>query len=205
MVSISKIVVPSICVLIVAGIISFFIVYNFYPQKHANVNLYGVCYELVGSAYQKYTNLAAQKELTMLRLQSYAIKSPDLSIPIVFTGSREQITSFLNKYTSGLYIVSNEGIGPSFSNIDMQIVKAIVTKPTLQKITSDLTIDDFNPLKKTVGGSIGLQSTAYISSGQEEKIMTYVDELVQNGVKKIIADGEKQREVGGVKPRECRN
>jgi len=87
----------------------------------------------------------------------------------------------------------------------MQIVKAIVTKPTLQKITSDLTIDDFNPLKKTVGGSIGLQSTAYISSGQEEKIMTYVDELVQNGVKKIIADGEKQGEVGGVKPRECRN
>lgn len=35
--------------------------------------------------------------------------------------------------------------------------------------------------------------------------MTYVDELVQNGVKKIIADGEKQGEVGGVKPRECRN
>ena len=68
----------------------------------------------------------------MLRLQSYAIKSPDLSIAIVFTGSREQITSFLNKYTSGLYIVSNEGMGPSFTNIDMQIVKAIVIKPTLK-------------------------------------------------------------------------
>lgn len=205
MVSISNIVVPSICVLIVAGIISFFIVYGFYPEKHANVNLYGVCYELVGPAYQKYTNLAAQKELTMIRLQSYAIKSPDLSIPIVFTGSKEQITNFVNKYTSGLYIVSNEGMDPGFVNIDMQIVKAIVTKPTLQRITNDLTIDDFNLLKKTVGGSIGLQSTSYISSAQEEKIMTYVDQLVQNGVKKIIFDGEKQGEVGGVKPHECRN
>ena len=205
MVSISNIVVPSICVLIVAGIISFFIVYGFYPEKHVNVNLYGVCYELVGPAYQKYTNLAAQKELTMIRLQSYAIKSPDLSIPIVFTGSKEQITNFVNKYTGGLYIVSNEGMDPGFANIDMQIVKAIVTKPTLQRITNDLTIDDFNPLKKTVGGSIGLQSTSYISSAQEEKIMTYVDQLVQNGVKKIISDGENQGSVGGVKPHECRN
>jgi len=205
LVSTSNIVVPSICVLIVAGIISFFIVYGFYPEKHVNVNLYGVCYELVGPAYQKYTNLAAQKELTMIRLQSYAIKSPDLSIPIVFTGSKKQITNFVNKYTSGLYIVSNEGMDPGFVNIDMQIVKAIVTKPTLQRITNDLTIDDFNPLKKTVGGSIGLQSTSYISSAQEEKIMTYVDQLVQNGVKKIVFDGEKQGEVGGVKPHECRN
>lgn len=63
MVSISKIAVPSICVLIVAEIISFFIVYNFYPEKHANVNLYGVCYELVGPAYQKYTNLPLKKSL----------------------------------------------------------------------------------------------------------------------------------------------
>ncbi|HEY7572461.1 MAG TPA: hypothetical protein VH796_13935 [Nitrososphaeraceae archaeon] len=205
MVSISNIVIPSICVLIVAGIISFFIVYGFYPEKHVNVNLYGVCYELVEPAYQKYTNLAAQKELTMLRLQSYAIKSPDLSIPIVFTGNKEQITNFVNKYTDGLYVVSNEGMDPGFANIDMQLVKAIVTKPTLQRITNDLTIDDFNPLKKTVGGSIGLQSTSYISSVQEEKIMTYVDQLVQNGVKKIISDGENQGSVGGVKPHECRN
>jgi hypothetical protein len=53
-----------------------------------------LCYELIGPAYQKYTNLATQKEITMLRLQSYAIKSPDLSIAIVFTGSREQIIAF---------------------------------------------------------------------------------------------------------------
>ncbi len=205
MVSISNIVIPSVCVLIVAGILSFFVVYGFYPEKHVNVNLYGVCYELVGPAYQKYTDLAAQKELTMLRLQSYAIKSPDLSIPIVFTGSKEQITSFVNKYTNGLYVVSNEGMDPGFANIDMQIVKAIVTKPTLQRITNDLTIDDFNPLKKTVGGSIGLQSTSDISSAQEEKIMTYVDQIVQNGVKRIISDGENQGPVGGVKPHECRN
>ena len=39
-------------------------------------------------------------------------------------------------------------MNPSFTNIDMQIVKATVTKPTLQKITNDLTIDDFNPLKE---------------------------------------------------------
>jgi hypothetical protein len=205
LVSISNIVIPSVCVLIVAGILSFFVVYGFYPEKHVNVNLYGVCYELVGPAYQKYTDLAAQKELTMLRLQSYAIKSPDLSIPIVFTGSKEQITSFVNKYTNGLYVVSNEGMDPGFANIDMQIVKAIVTKPTLQRITNDLTIDDFNPLKKTVGGSIGLQSTSDISSAQEEKIMTYVDQIVQNGVKRIISDGENQGPVGGVKPHECRN
>jgi hypothetical protein len=205
LVSISNIVIPSVCVLVVAGIISFFVVYGFYPEKHVNVNLYGVCYELVGPAYQKYTDLAAQKELTMLRLQSYAIKSPDLSIPIVFTGSKEQITNFVNKYTNGLYVVSNEGMDPGFANIDMQIVKAIVTKPTLQRITNDLTIDDFNPLKKTVGGSIGLQSTSDISSAQEEKIMTYVDQIIQNGVKRIISDDENQGSVGGVKPHECRN
>ncbi|MGA7897331.1 MAG: hypothetical protein WCA39_00560 [Nitrososphaeraceae archaeon] len=77
-------------------------------------------------------------------------------------------------------------MNPSFTNIDMQIVKATVTKPTLQKITNDLTIDDFNPLKEDCWRKYRITVNGiYISSGQEEKIMTYIAQLIQNGVKKL--------------------
>lgn len=201
----SRIVIPSIVVLIIAGTISFFLAYKFYPEEHVNINLNGTCYELVGNAYQKYKNLDAQKDLDILRLKSYAIKPTAGSVPIVFTGTKEQIANFTNKYDNGLRVVSTEGIGPGYTNVDVQIVKAVVTKPTFQKITSELTINDFDLLKKTVGGSIGLQPTPNISSEQEQRIIKQVYQFMQDGIRKIVVDGEQLGESEGVKPYECRS
>jgi len=205
LISVSRIIIPSIVVLIIAGTISFFLAYKFYPEEHVNINLNGKCYELVGNAYQKYKNLDAQKHLDTLRLTSYAIKPRAGSIPIVFTGTKEQIANFTNKYDNGLRVVSTEGISPGYTTVDVQIVKAAVTKPTFQKITSELTINDFDLLKKTVGGSIGLQPTPNISSEQEHRIIQQVNQFMQDGIRKIVADGEQLGEAEGVKSYECRS
>ena len=80
-----------------------------------------------------------------------------------------------------------------------------MTKPTFQKITSELTINDFDLLKKTVGGSIGLQPTPNISSEQEQRIIKQVYQFMQDGIRKIVVDGEQLGESEGVKPYECRS
>lgn len=95
-------------------------------------------------------------------------------------------------------------MNPSFTNIDMQIVKATVTKPTLQKITNDLTIDDFNPLKEDCWRKYRITVNGIYIIRTRRKDYDVHCSTHTKWCKKIIADGEKQ-EVGGVKPRECRN
>lgn len=95
-------------------------------------------------------------------------------------------------------------MNPSFTNIDMQIVKATVTKPTLQKITNDLTIDDFNPLKEDCWRQYRITVNGIYIIRTRRKDYDVHCSTHTKWCKKIIADGEKQ-EVGGVKPRECRN
>lgn len=199
-----KIVIPGIAILIVGGIISFFLAYNFYPEKHVNINLNGTCYELAGPAYQKYKELVSQRDLEFLKLKIGAVKPPNAIFSIIFTGTKGEIANFTTKYSNGLTIVSNEGIVPNGTNVDVdrRIVKATVTKSEFQRIVNDLTIDDFDPLKKTVGGSIGLQSTPNITPEQEKQIESSLNQLMHNGIYQIVVNSK--QEPGSIKSSECR-
>jgi hypothetical protein len=50
MVNYALIAIPLIAMLVIGGVISFFIVFSFYPEKHENISIDGKCYELVGAA-----------------------------------------------------------------------------------------------------------------------------------------------------------
>ena len=56
-------------------------------------------------------------------------------------------------------------------------------------------------MKKTVGGSIGLQSTPNITPEQEKQIISSVNQLMQNGIRQIVANSKQE---GGIKSYECR-
>ncbi|HEX2068041.1 MAG TPA: hypothetical protein VHF08_05020, partial [Nitrososphaeraceae archaeon] len=71
-----KFAIPGIVVVIIGGMISGIMAYNFYPEKHVNVNIDdGKCYELLDSANVKYQNLAAKNKIEILKLQLDAINS----------------------------------------------------------------------------------------------------------------------------------
>jgi hypothetical protein len=51
---------PIIAILAIGGVIGFFMVYSFYPEKHENIKIDGKCYELVDAAHEKITTLDAE-------------------------------------------------------------------------------------------------------------------------------------------------
>ena len=139
-----------------------------------------------------------------MKLKIGAVKPPNAIFSIIFTGTKGEIANFTTKYSNGLTIVSNEGIVPNGTNVDVdrRIVKATVTKSEFQRIVNDLTIDDFDPLKKTVGGSIGLQSTPNITPEQEKQIVSSLNQLMHNGILQIVVNSK--QEAGSIKSSECR-
>ena len=54
-----KLSLPAIIIFVIGGVISFLLAFNFYPEKHVNVNVDGKCYELLDKANIQYQNLAA--------------------------------------------------------------------------------------------------------------------------------------------------
>jgi hypothetical protein len=196
MIDYHKLAIPTIAVLAAGGIISFLLAYNFYPEKHVNVNIGGKCYELLDSAYTKYQDLAANNEIEILKLQLDAIESEQATLPVTFSGRQSDILNFENKYD--IKIISDNAISGDIS-VDKRIVKATVTKNELKKIVNDLSIKDVIPLSKTVAGSIGLQPTLYITSEEGKIISLKSTQFLRKGIQEIINSKE------GVKPAECRS
>jgi hypothetical protein len=196
MIEYHKIAIPVIAILAAGGIISFLLAYNFYPEKHVNVNIGGKCYELLDSAYAKYQDLAANNEIEILKLQLDAIESEQATLPVTFSGRQSDILNFKNKYD--IKIISDNAISDDVS-VDKRIVKATVTKNELKKIVNDLSVKDVMPLSKTVAGSIGLQPTLYITSDEGKIISLKSTQFLRKGIQEIIVSGE------GVKPAECRS
>ena len=60
MVDYGRLAIPAILILAVGGVISFFLAYNFYPEKHENVTVDGRCYELLDAAHKQYVNLCCK-------------------------------------------------------------------------------------------------------------------------------------------------
>lgn len=196
MIDYHKLAIPAIAILAAGGIISFLLAYNFYPEKHVNVNIGGKCYELLDSAYTKYQDLAANNEIEILKLQLDAIESEQATLPVTFSGRQSDILNFKNKYD--IKIISDNAISGDIS-VDKRIVKATVTKNELKKIVNDLSIKDVIPLSKTVAGSIGLQPTLYITSEEGKIISLKSTQFLRKGIQEII------NSEGGVKPAECRS
>jgi hypothetical protein len=196
MINYHKLAIPAIAIFAAGGIISFLLAYNFYPEKHANVNIGGKCYELLDSAYTKYQDLAANNKIEILKLQLDAIETEQAILPVTFSGRQSDIMEFKNKYD--INIISDKAISEDIS-VDKRIVRATITKDELKKVVNDLAVKDVNPLSRTVAGSIGLQPTPYITSEEGKKISLNSTQFLRKGVQEIINTQD------GVKPAECRN
>ncbi|HEX7274786.1 MAG TPA: hypothetical protein VF248_04155, partial [Nitrososphaeraceae archaeon] len=151
MVNYGLIAVPLIAILVIGGVISFFVVFSFYPEKHENVSINGKCYELVDMAHEKITNLTAEMKITKMLLQISKIESQNTLIPITFNGKDTETQNFIDKYN--LAVISNIKV-IYFPNINGSVVTANITKTDLQSIVGNLSISDVIPSSKSVAGSI---------------------------------------------------
>jgi hypothetical protein len=115
MVNFRTLAIPVIIVLLVGGTISFFMAFSFYPEKHVNVKINGECYELLDDAYTKYKKLQAEKELLILRLQANAIESPNTIIPVIFSGTGEEVDGFVNGYN--IKTITSQKIGTNNNGV----------------------------------------------------------------------------------------
>jgi hypothetical protein len=191
-----KFAIPAIVVVIIGGMISGIMAYNFYPEKHVNVNIGGKCYELLDSANVKYQSLAAKNEIEILRLQLDAIETEQATLPVTFSGTQAGISEFTDKYN--INIISDTPISDN-SNVDKRIVKATITRSEFQRIVNDLTLKDVTPLSKTVAGSIGLQPNTYITPAEGKQISLSSNEFMREGIHEIVGSN-----YDGVKSAECR-
>ena len=196
-----KFALPAIVVVIIGGMISGLMAYNFYPEKHVNVNIGDdKCYELLDSANLKYQNLAAKNKIEILKLQLDAINSEKeqaVILPVTFSGTQAGISDFIDKYNI-INIISDTPISDN-SNVDKRIVKATISKSEFQRIVNDLTLKDVKPLSKTVAGSIGLQPNTYITSAEGKQISLNSNNFMREGIHEIV-----ESKYDGVKPAECR-
>ena len=196
MVNYAVLAIPLIGVLIIAGTTSFFIVYSSYPQKHENISIDGKCYELLGTAHQKYGNLTAEAEINKMILQISNVEPNNAVIPIIFNGKDSEIESFMDRHN--LSETSRQRV-IYFPNINGSVVTANVPKFELQRIVDNLTIFDLLPSTKSVVGSIGIQPNKYITSIESRDTSSITDKFMTNGLREIISRSD------GVKSAECRN
>ena len=196
MVNYSILAIPIIGVLVIGGVISFFVVYSYYPEKHENINIDGRCYELVGMAHQKFRNLTAQTQLMRMILQLSKVEPKDASIPILFNGKDSEVESFMNRHH--LTVASRQNV-LYFPDINGSVVTANIPKVELQRIVDNLTIFDVLPSTKSIAGSIGIQPNKYITSDEVKDVSFIADNFMRNGLREIISSSD------GVKAAECRN
>jgi hypothetical protein len=196
MVNYGLIAVPLIAILVIGGVISFFVVFSFYPEKHENVNINGKCYELVDMAHEKITNLTAEMKITKMLLQISKIESQNALIPITFNGNDTETSQFIEKHN--LAVISNKKV-IYFPNINGSVVTANITKTDLQDIVGNLSILDVMPSSKSVVGSIIIQPNKYLTYDEDKDVSLLMDKIQKNRLMDIIYNSD------GVSPAECRN
>lgn len=203
MVDFHRLAIPIIILLVVGGTISFFLAYGFYPEKRVNVMINGECYEFLDDAHTKYKKLQAERELLVLRLQANAIESTNSIIPVIFSGTEAEVDDLVSEYN--IKTNTSQRIEASNNHIDKYIVKATISKQNFERIINDLTAEDLDPLKKTIFGSIGLQSNSLITEEQGKQISLYSNDFMHNGIQQIVEDGSStDNDYDGVKQAECR-
>jgi hypothetical protein len=194
--SFSQLAIPGILVLLVGGTIGFLLAFNYYPEKHVNVNVDGRCYELLDAANEKHKILRAQNEINIKKLQLNMIEYSDASLPVTFSGFKENEDDFIKQYNiRNIISVQKVSDNPTF---DKYIIKATLSKNELQKIVNDLTLTDYYPTLSVRGG-VGLGPNKYISSEERKVISAESKDFMENGIKDIVESNV------GIKSAECRN
>jgi hypothetical protein len=197
--SLYKLAFPGIVALLAVGTAGFLLAFSYYPEKHVNVDIDGKCYELLDASNEKHKILRAENEINIKQMQLNMIEHSDTSLPIVFSGFKDNVEDFIKQYNiRNILSVQKVSDNPTF---DKFIIKATLSKTDLQKIVNDLTISDFYPTL-SVKGSVGLEPNKYISSEEGKIISTESKDFMQNGIKNIV---ESNIGVGGIKLAECRN
>ena len=195
MVDFHRLAIPLIIILAISGVISFFLAYNFYPKKNVNVNVGGVCYELVGSAFNQYKDLETQRSVRTLQLQLNAIEPHNAAIPISFSGTNDGVIEFSSKYD--INITANNQIG----NINEYVVNGIIKKPYLERILEDLEQIESNPLNRTVLSTVGLQPNSFITEEEGRQIAGNITSFMQTGIRQIVENGNSR----DINTAECRS
>jgi hypothetical protein len=194
--SFHKFAFPGILILLVGGTIGFLLAFTYYPEKHVNVDIDGRCYELLDEANEKHKILRAENEINLKKMQLNMIEYGDASLPIVFSGFKDNVDDFLKQYNiSNIISTQKVSDNPTF---DKFIIKATLSKQELEKIVNDLTLSDFYPTL-SVRGSVGLGPNKYISSDEGKIISAESKEFMENGIKDIVESNV------GIKVAECRN
>jgi len=196
MINYGLIAIPLIAMLVIGGVISFFIVFSFYPEKHENVSIDGKCYELIGAAHAKITNLTAEMKITKMLLQMSKIEPPDAVIPIIFNGNDSESKNFIDRHN--LAVTSNQKV-IYFPNMNGSVITANVTKTDLQNILRNLSILDLIPSSKSVAGSIGIQPNKYITYDEDKDVSLLVSKIQKSRLMDIVHNSD------GVSSAECRN
>lgn len=187
---------PGVLALLVIGTAGFLLAFNYYPEKHVNVNIDGTCYELLDDSNEKHKILRAENEINLKQMQLNMVEYGDASLPIVFSGFKENVDDFINDYNiRNILSIQKVSDNPTF---DKFIIKASLTKNELQKIVDDLTVSDFYPTL-SVKGSVGLGPNKYITSEEGKLISTESKEFIQKGIKNIVESNV------SIKLAECRN
>lgn len=198
MIEYRKLAIPAIFILILGGVISFFLAFTFYPEKHVNVSIDGKCYELIDNANEKYQKLVAYNRLQILKMQIKYIEWKDAKVPLLMTGYEDMMDDFLKKYH--FKIVEEENITNTANpSLNKKVIKAIISKSELSLIINQSQISDFFPYSESIVGSLGIQPTQYLTIEEGKSISKISNQLIYNGLKEIITSKD------GVKSAECRN
>ena len=194
--SLYKLAIPGIVTLLAIGTAGFLLAFSYYPEKHVNVDIDGKCYELLDTANEKHKILRAQNEINIKQIQLNMIEHSDASLPVVFSGFKEDVDDFIKQYNiRNIISVQKVSDNPTF---DKYIIKATLSKNELQKIVNDLTLSDFYPILSVRGG-VGLGPNKYISSEEGKIISAESKGFMENGIKDIVESDI------GTKLAECRN
>ncbi len=220
-----KTVILVIASLFIGGITMSLLVYNYYLGQSFifTLSFNGNCYEFSGKAYAKYLKLEKEKEMETLLLQSNTIGDPKAIIPVMFSGTNEQVNNFISKYainvterlpvegvedsnsvtykTTGAEGGGGESIGPitTTTKTTTMIIKGKITNGNFEKIIKNEFNNalDYNSYIKTIVHSLGIESNALFTPQESKEITRQIQIFTINGLEKIVDEKE------GVNPIEC--
>lgn len=196
MINTQKVIIPAIIIGIIAGVILFFLAFNLYPHKHVNINFNGKCYEFLDASYEKYKVLELEKERYIRQLQITAIREPNAIIPIVFSGTNNDVNNFVKE--NSINITYSKALSNNSNSIDKVITKGTISKDNLKRLIYQFPITITDALNKPVLQSMGIESNSFITPQEGVEISNNVQIFMDKGIKKIIDTSE------GVKSAECR-
>ena len=196
-----RLVIPLIIIFIIVGAISFSLAFTYYPKKNVNVNLDGICYEILGPAYADYKELEAERGLRVLAHEYNAVEEPDAIIPIVYTGTKGQVQDFISKYNVKVTDIQEIGGEMYYSKeyIGKTIISGEISKENLLKVISDLSSLKTNSNENNLY-NVGIQTNTFLSSQEREMISNDSTSFMLEGIQNIL---ENRKDM--IKQTECRS